>query len=130
MDHSFKIEAKLFIFRRKGENPLCISKKNRKFMKNLYISSDIVLWLAKVVEDSSSISSPYSHYQSKIEYSRVFLAQWGKNRFGNFIKLSKIGNGVSISQLIIPRGQNGGGWLDFVHYVREMVGVLGHCFCP
>lgn len=38
------------------------------------------------------------------------------------VLLSEIGNGVSISQLMIPEGQNRGGWFDFVHHVREMVG--------
>lgn len=92
-------------------------------MKNLYNLGDIFYWLVKVLEASSKTSCASSHYQSFCEDKRVFIAQRGKNKFGNFIKLSEISKGVSVIQLLILEGQNGDSWMGFTHFAKEMVGL-------
>lgn len=51
MEGSFWIESKLFKFSRKGGNFFYILEKSRKLTKNLSLSGDMVLWMAKVVDD-------------------------------------------------------------------------------
>lgn len=67
MDCSFWIESKRFVFSRKGGNSFCNSEKSRKIVKSLFLSREMVVQMAKVMEDYSRHYGHIASYHTKRE---------------------------------------------------------------
>lgn len=120
MDCSFWLEAKQFIFSRRGGNSFCISEKSRKMMLSLTISGGMVVWFSKVVEGCSRTSDKVCSFQTR-EGSRVFLVQRGQNSYGRFVKVMELGTGMGKGIIVIPEGHKGSGWAGYVTKLNEMI---------
>lgn len=92
-------------------------------MKNLYFYKDLILWLAKVVEDYATASGSLASYQSKCNGNRVFLSHHGQNKYGRFMKLNEVNNRVIIGHLVILEGSQGCGRINFAKHARELMGM-------